>query len=262
MKFRVCQININGLSKSNQSLAAHMNFINGAKLAKDIGATKLMIVTYDVILNDLDIPLIEEYFNKLTSWNCCLSYMDNGIETTSMVFKTNYFLNTFLDITDEETFNNHCSELNCHNFLENYYMKILEGKENLWIVHNNQKTILPNSGLGVSSNSEYYSILPVNETKNRWVFYFYTYNIDNRRLELIINKSGHNIFRDSIIISDRAKYFKHIDYDGEPIEIIVSFYDEGNLHKTETYKLNDTTIHEYYNNGFFNESITMRNNLK
>ncbi len=58
------------------------------------------------------------------------------------------------------------------------------------------------------------------------------------------------------------KWAKHIDYDGEPIEIIVSFYDEGNLHKTETYKLNDTTIHEYYNNGFFNESITMRNNLK
>jgi hypothetical protein len=256
------QININGLSNSNQSLAAHMNFMNGAKLAKDIGATKFMIITYDVILNDLDIPLIEKYFNKLTTWNCCLSYMDNGIETTSMVFKTSYFLNTFLDITDEVTFNNHCSELKCHNFLENYYMKILEGKENLWIEHNNQKTILPNSGLGVSSNSEYYSILPVNETKNKWVFYFYTYNIDNRRLELSINKSGKNIFKDSIIISerksdlvsDRAKYFKHIDYDGEPIEIVISFYDGDNLHKTETYELNDITIHEYYNNGFFKEN--------
>lgn len=256
------QININGLSKSNQSLAAHINFMNGAKFAKVIGATKFMIITYDVILNELDIPSIEEYFNKLATWNCCLSYMDNGIETTSMVFKTNYFLNTFLDISDEETFNNHCSELNCHNFLENYYMKILEGKENLWIEHNDKKTILPNSGLGVSSNSEYYSILPVNETKNKWVFYFYTYNIDNRRLVLSINKSGNNLFKDSIIISEhkldlltnRAKYFKHIDYDGEPIEITISFYDEDNLHKTETYELNDITIHEYYNNGFFKEN--------
>jgi hypothetical protein len=140
-------------------------------------------------------------------------------------------------------------------------MKILEGKENLWIEHNNEKTILPNSGLGVSSNSEYYSILPVNKDKNKWVFYFYTYNIDNRRLVLTINELGENIFNDSIIISEhtliagsnRAKYFKHIDYNGNPMEITISFYDEDNLYKTETYELNNTTIHQYYDNGFFNE---------
>ena len=116
--------------------------------------------------------------------------------------------------------------------------------------------------MGVSSNSEYYSILPINETKNKWVFYFYTYNIDNRRLELIINELGENIFKDSIIISEhklddvsnRAKYYKHIEYNGNPIEIIISFYDQDNLHKTETYELNDITIHEYYNNGFFKEN--------
>ena len=111
--------------------------------------------------------------------------------------------------------------------------------------------------------SEYYSILPVNETKNKWVFYFYTYNIDNRRLVLSINKSGNNLFKDSIIISEhkldlltnRAKYFKHIDYDGEPIEITISFYDEDNLHKTETYELNEDTINNHYNNGFLIENI-------
>ena len=47
-----------------------------------------MTVVYDVILNDLDVDVINEYFLKLDDgWNCCLSTMDTelgvGIETTS-----------------------------------------------------------------------------------------------------------------------------------------------------------------------------------
>jgi hypothetical protein len=179
--------------------------------------------------------------------------MDNGIETTSMVFNTDYFIQTLPDITDEETFNNHCESLGCHNFLENYYMSIFKGKENLWIVHNNEKTILPNSGLGVSSNSEYYSIVPINDSKNDWMIYFFTYNLDNRRLEVILVENGVEIYNNSIIISETREYYKRITYTGKPIDIIVSFYDENNLYKKEIYQLNDETIHTHFNNGFFKE---------
>lgn len=262
------QININNLKHSNQSLAALINLYNGILFSKSIAITKVMTVVYDVILNDLDVNVVEDYFNKLNNeWKCCLSMMETGIgvgiETTTMLFNVNYFLKMFKDIRDGNTFTKLCEELGCHNFLEHYFMKILDKEDYLWIVHNDKNTILPNSGLGVSSNSEYYSIIPVNNSTNKWAFYFFTYNIDNRRIDIVFNESGVDIFKNSIIISEhklegmgnRAKYFKYIEYNGNPIKIGISFYDGDNLCKTETYELNEDTINNHYNNGFLIENI-------
>ena len=262
------QININNLKHSNQSLAALINLYNGILFSKSIGITKVMTVVYDVILNDLDVNVVEDYFNKLNNeWKCCLSMMETGIgvgiETTTMLFNVNYFLKMFKDIRDGNTFTKLCEELGCHNFLEHYFMKILDKEDYLWIVHNDKNTILPNSGLGVSSNSEYYSIIPVNNSTNKWAFYFFTYNIDNRRIDIVFNEFGVDIFKNSIIISEhklngmtnRAKYFKYIEYNGNPIKIGISFYDGDNLCKTETYELNEDTINNHYNNGFLIENI-------
>ena len=262
------QININNLKHSNQSLAALINLYNGILFSKSIGITKVMTVVYDVILNDLDINVVEDYFDKLNNgWKCCLSMMETGIgvgiETTTMLFNVNYFLKMFKDIRDGNTFTKLCEELGCHNFLEHYFMKILDKEDYLWIVHNDKKTILPNSGLGVSSNSEYYSIIPVNNSTNKWAFCFFTYNIDNRRIDIVFNESGVDIFKNSIIISEhkldemsnKAKYFKYIEYNGNPIKISISFYDGDNLCKTETYELNEDTINNHYNNGFLIENI-------
>jgi hypothetical protein len=262
------QININNLKHSNQSLAALINLYNGILLSKSLGITKVMTVVYDVILNDLDVNVVEDYFNKLNNeWKCCLSMMETGIgvgiETTTMLFNVNYFLKMFKDIRDGNTFTKLCEELGCHNFLEHYFMKILDKEDYLWIVHNDKNTILPNSGLGVSSNSEYYSIIPVNNSTNKWAFYFFTYNIDNRRIDIVFNEFGVDVYKNSIIISehklegmgDRAKYFKYIEYNGNPIKIGISFYDGDNLCKTETYELNEDTINNHYNNGFLIENI-------
>ena len=41
-----------------------------------------------------------------------------------------------------------------------------------------------NSGLGTSSNSEYYSILPIVGKPNKYMFYFFTYNIDGRVVDV------------------------------------------------------------------------------
>ena len=56
-------------------------------------------------------------------------------------------------------------------------------------------------------------------------------------------------------MGDRAKYFKYIEYNGNPIKIGISFYDGDNLCKTETYELNEDTINNHYNNGFLIENI-------
>jgi hypothetical protein len=54
--------------------------------------------------------------------------------------------------------------------------------------------MLVNSGKGVSSHSEYYSLLPVLESENKVMFYFYTYNIDNRSVEIKIRRRKSNLY--------------------------------------------------------------------
>jgi hypothetical protein len=258
-KYRA-EININNSKKPNQSLAAFINLYNGMLLAKQLGISKVMTVTYDVILNDLDIELINGYFDKLdNNWKCCLSKMNTdlgeGIETTSMVFRTNYFLEIFSDIRDGDIFNNLCIELGCQNFLEDYFMRILKDEELLWIVNNDERTILPNSGLGVSSNSEYFSLIPVNDSTNIWAFYFFTYNLDEKELEITILENEIKIFNERIKISETREYVKKIEYRNIPIDINVLFYDGENVYKKENYKLNNETVSHHYNNGMLKENI-------
>jgi hypothetical protein len=134
-------------------------------------------------------------------------------------------------------------------------MSVLKDEDYLWIVRNNENTILPNSGLGVSSNSEYYSLLPLNDSTNEWMFYFYTYNLDERKLNLQITDSDVEIYNETIIISEQREFSKKINYSGNPLDITVNLYDGDNLYKTETYNLNNQTINQYFKNGHFREKL-------
>lgn len=252
------QININNHRKSNQSLAAMVNLFNGIKFAKGLGASKVMTVVYDVVLNDKDIPLIEDYFKKIDEgWKCCLSYLDTdlglGVETTAMVFSTDYFLKMFPDVRDGHQFTVMCENMGRHNFLEHYFMGVLKNEVGLWIVSNDQKTIIPYSGLGVSSNSEYFSLVSINGSKSDWMFYFYTYNLDERSLEIIVKEEDRMIYNQKVVILDNREYLHKVSYYGRPMEIVVSFYDGDNLYKKETYLLNETTIDGHLNNGIFEQ---------
>jgi hypothetical protein len=251
-------VNINGMDKPNQSLAAMNNFHNGVKFADEIGVSKVMIITYDVILNDYDIPLIESYFDKLNNWNCCIAYRDtdfgHGVETTSMVFKTKYFLNLFPDIRNEELFNQECTNIGSHNFLEDYLHKKIKDELGIWLV-TNQKTILPNSGVGVSSCSEYMSIIPIYGEINKFMFYFFTYNIDDKTIKVKIYESDIEIFELTNKIMENREIKKIIEFNGKPITVKVDMLDNNILYKTKKFIINDENLNEYNNNGFFKYKI-------
>jgi hypothetical protein len=246
-------INISSLTKSNQSLAALVNLFNGAKLAKELGFGKILTIVYDVILDDNDVVSVEEIFDKMTTWNAYLTRIGTeigvGIQTTAMGFKTDYFLKVFKDIRDGETFTKLCENLGCHNFLEHYFMAILKNEEGLWLT--NDESILPNSGLGTSSNSEYMSILPVVNEPNNFVFYFYTYNIDDRIIHLRVLENGVEVINEKNIIKQSREFIRNIKFNGEPLTIIVDRIDEDSIYKSQTFELNSENLDSYNNNGFF-----------
>ena len=251
------EVNINGLKYSNQSLTVLVNMFTSAKFAKSLGFKSLFYSTYDVILDERDIPTIEKGFEEVnSSYKAYLGSLNTpfgkGIQTNGMFYNIDFFLDTFDDVRNSEEYNKACELSGCQNFLEDYLIKKLKnvmGQVNL--IHNNQETLLIHSGLGVASNSEYYSILPIDKEKNSYMFYFYTYNVDDRKVNIVMKENGNEFYNSRFQISKSREFRKDFKYNGNPIEVELDFYDEERIYKSEKYLLNSQNIDKYKHTGFF-----------
>jgi hypothetical protein len=170
-------------------------------------------------------------------------------------FNTSYFGLLFDDVRTENEYNQICSSIGAQNFLEDYFMKCINqnGDARIKMITNDQETFLVNSGLGVSSNSEYYSIVPVINKPNTYMFYFYSYNIDDREVKITIENAnnGWDWNEYKFQISKQREFKKEFVYDGNYIIINVHFYDGDNCYKSEQYRIDHTTIDKYQHTGYF-----------
>ena len=167
-----------------------------------------------------------------------------------MVFRTDYFLNIFPDIRDEDVFNEVCRTIGSQNFLEDYMYKIIKDEIGLWVVIN-ERTILPNSGVGVSSNSEYMSIIPIVDEPNKLMYYFFTYNIDDKIVRVTIWEDGNEIYQLTNKISENREIQKEIEFNGKPITVRVERIDEGSIYSTNDFEITSENFDTYKSNGYF-----------
>ena len=250
-------LNINGLHNGNQSLTVLTNMFNGFKHAKEHGIKRLFYVTFDVIIDPRDLPIINESFSSIANGKKAYlaanpSPFNYGIQTNGMTFDVDFFLNAFDDVRDVDTYNRICREINSQNFLEDYLVKKLNAVDQSQIYikpltsDSGDQTFLEHSGTGVSSYSEYYSILPVTGKHNTFMFYFYTYNVDSRVVKVNI---GDALFQIDIAKTKEYKY--EFAYTGKQIDISFEFYDGDNMYKRETHTINDSTLSKYQNTGKF-----------
>jgi hypothetical protein len=105
---------------------------------------------------------------------------------------------------------------------------------------------LIHSGLGVASNSEYYSILPVTGKPDWYMFYFFTYNVDTRIIYVTIGDTHKRI-----LIHNTKEWKYEFEFKGNPIDIQLDFYDGDNLYKVDKYTLNKDNLDKYQNTGKF-----------
>ena len=243
------EININGLKDTNQSLTVLTNIFNGFRAAKSLGFRRAFYTTYDVILNEKDVPVVNEAFksNKKVYVATLPTPFKYGIQTNGMMFNVDFFLNEFDDVRTPEEYNRTCEIRKCQNFLEDYLVKVVDSfnPDDVHKVTNDKETLLVNSGTGTSSNSEYYSILPIIGKPNKYMFYFYTYNVDNREIEVYVDKI---MFK--IVIANNREHKYEFDYTGNNV-IIMRFFDGDNCYKVERFEMNQSTIDRYQNTGFF-----------
>ena len=245
------EININGLKDSNQSLTVLTNIFNGAKAAKELGFKRFFYTTYDVILDPRDIPAVNDAFK--TDKKICAATLPTpqgkGIQTNGIMFDTDFFLKEFDDVRTPEEWNTVCARRKCENYLEDYLSKVMFSfnQNDIQLVTNDKDTLLIHSGLGVASNSEYYSVIPVEGKANFYMFYFFTYNRDNRKIYISI---GDDMSK-RIIPSQKHEWYYEFEFKGEPILVRMDFYDEDDCYKIEEFKLNKDTLHKYTNTGKF-----------
>jgi glycosyltransferase involved in cell wall biosynthesis len=245
------EININGLKDSNQSLTVLTNIFNGAKAAKELGFKRFFYTTYDVILDPRDIPAVNDAFK--TDKKICAATLPTpqgkGIQTNGIMFDTDFFLKEFDDVRTPEEWNTVCARRKCENYLEDYLSKVIFSfnQNDIQLVTNDKDTLLIHSGLGVASNSEYYSVIPVEGKANFYMFYFFTYNRDNRKIYISI---GDDMSK-RIIPSQKHEWYYEFEFKGEPILVRMDFYDEDDCYKIEEFKLNKDTLHKYTNTGKF-----------
>lgn len=256
--FYDAEVNINGLKNTNQSLTVLTNLFNSFKAAKDFGFERVFYTTFDVLVHDNDLNEIHTSFNSINESNkaylCSLNTpFGKGIQTTAMTFDTNFWFETFHDVRTPEEYNKICEHLGCQNFLEDYMIKCLNRVDSskFTLFHHNEETFLKNSGLGVSSNSEYYSILPISDRKDEFMFYFFSYNLDERKVNLTILEDGNEIFNTRFQVNKMREYKKDFSYNNKPILVQLDFYDGDDIYKSEKYELNNSTIDKYKHTGNF-----------
>jgi len=249
-------MNINGLKHSNQSLTVLVNLFTAAKFAKNLGFKRFFYTTYDVVLNPNDVPVVNESFDFVSNSNTAYlatnkTPFEKGIQTNGMTFEIDFFLRAFDDVKTANEYNSACERAGAQNFLEDYLMKKIKGHENLWLVHNEEETFLKHSGLGVASNSEYFSILPIVKEENHFMFYFFTYNVDDRIVKVVMKEDGAEFYNGSFQISKSREFRKEIVYNNKPIEVTIDFFDGETRYKQEVYEINSSNLEKYRNTGFF-----------
>lgn len=250
------EVNINGLKYSNQSLTVLVNLFTAAKFAKNLGFKSFFYSTYDVIIHENDIPEIENGFTQVNSnYDAYLGSLntpfDKGIQTNGMFYNIDFFLNTFDDVNTADEYNKACELANCQNFLEDYLIKKVSNKNKVKIVHNKEETLLKNSGLGLASNSEYYSILPIEGKTDEFMFYFFTYNIDDRKVNVSIAEDGVEFYNNRFQISKTREFKQEIKFNNKRIDLLLEFFDGDEVYKKEKYSISNNNISKYRNTGIF-----------
>ena len=251
-------ININSLKGSNQSLTVLTNLFNGYKCAKVNSIERAFYLTFDVLVTENDLKSIETSFESVRSGKSAYLATLNtpfkkGIQTNGMTFNVDFFLNTFHDVRNQDEYNHICSSIGCQNFLEDYLIKALKDIpiDTYELINNDQETFLLESGLGTSSNSEYYSIIPIEGEENSFMFYFFSYNLDERKVNIKISEGGTEFFNTRFQVNKSREYKKEIKFTGNTIDFELDFYDGDNIYKSEKYSINNSNLEKYKSSGIF-----------
>jgi hypothetical protein len=81
------------------------------------------------------------------------------------------------------------------------------------------------------------------------VVYFYSYNNDDRDVEIHI--MNHTSYLKKFNIKEQKEFIQEFEYRGKEVVINLNFYEQGEIYTSEKYSLNPSNIEEFRKNGHF-----------
>ena len=248
-------------SNLNQSLTVLNNIENSIRFANQIGYDKIISVSYDFIFNSNNLLKIDELCKKIDSENkngYFMSFNENDMKLLKSVFfiiKTDFYIKIFDNLRNPDKFNNECSKIGSHNFLENYfYKKLINYSTELIIEETDENKLFDNKDINLFSGVEYLTLLPVENDKNSFVVWFNSSNDrDDRRIEFNYNNNGVNT-NNTHHIKNKSYYFKKLTLkDNDNYVININFVDSktNQIIKNQIWNININNIDNLKDNGKF-----------
>jgi len=256
-------------SNLNQSLTVLTNIENAIKFAKTAGYDNIVSVSYDFILNNSNIELINNILNKMKEENK-KGYFMRYKEGDMTLYKSVFFMvnvDFYTKVFDKKTrtpeeYNAECQRVGAHNFLENYfYNKLSPYTNDLIIEDTDEEKLFKNPNINIFSGVEYLAILPIKDQPASFMVWFNSSNNkDDRRIEFTYDNNG-NIEKSTHFIKNRTFYSKKISLkDGDNYNITASFIDSASQQEVDkqTFNINIGNYQDILENGLFTE----RNEIK
>jgi len=248
----------------NQSLTVLNNLENSIRFANQIGYKRIINISYDFILNQDNINTINNICNRINNEGTHGYFMKYGesdmslLKSVFFVVDTDFYINNFENIRTPEKYNNECTKIGAHNFLENYYMNKLKNVQHLLTIdETDEDKLFNNENINIFSGVEYLNIIPVKNQPDSFVIWFNSSNKnDDRRINFKFIKNG-NVETTTIhTVKSKSYYYKKFNLENDDsYNIIVDFLDfEGKkINCTYSFYINKNNINEISENGLFTE---------
>jgi hypothetical protein len=242
--------------------ACYTNYYNGTCLAKGLGFEKVFFLNYDYEINDeWFLNYVSSKLNKKDYYVHLREGDQEGptVTTWFMATKPEAYLNDFPPILKEQDYTDAMYRWGSEtNGLENMVYHNLKSISNkVYYESNNSFIELANQYLTHYdfSRVEYFTILPVKRTTNKFVIWFSVNNAtDSRVMDLFVYNKEENdwklIQENTIDINGNNRWFEMFTFNDKDYKLIGKFYDKEDILKENILETKEIILDSeyFYNN--------------
>ena len=255
---------LQNVNRLNQSLVVLNNIENAIRFAKEAGYRRIICCSYDFIFNQGNIKQINDILGQLNvtgKKGYFMSFKEGDMSLLKTVFfivDVDFYSQIFTNPRTPEKYNDECTRMGCHNFLENYFKNKLSGNlHQLMIEETDEEKLFNNPNINLFSGVEYLTVIPVKNQSAFVLWYNSSNKWDDRRINFTFDNNGH-VENHTHLVKDRCYYYKKFEvntYDNWKIK--ATFIDSKTNEKINevNFQVDKDSFINILGNGLFTEKV-------
>jgi len=241
----------------NHAMGVYLNYYNSLIYAKSLGYDIAVCTNFDLIFTENDINIINNKISQMVSENKKAFFMNTsereGEHFKTIFFITNidYFLDNFKYTKKENEYTDETRRVGSNtNCLENFFFHTLKNKKEDLLLQEINENDFFSGDINLFSLIEYYTILPIKNDPDHFIIWFSSSNLlDNRELEITVNKNKTRILFDFSLIDKNFRYYKKFRFNKDDVfDIKFRIINNGEILSTKNIMVDNAifnNINEY-----------------